>query len=68
MMKPGTSVRRMPAKVTLAAHAIVTAGFANEVEAVNQYAAVKYAPTAKGTASERRPEHPRMTAVGGRSR
>jgi hypothetical protein len=39
-MKPGTSVGRMPAKVSLAARAIVTAGFAKEVEAVNQYAAV----------------------------
>jgi hypothetical protein len=28
----------MPAKVSLSARAIVTAGFANEVEAVNQYA------------------------------
>jgi len=28
----------MPAKVLVAARAIVTAGFANDVEAVNQYA------------------------------
>jgi hypothetical protein len=28
----------MPAKVSLSARAIVTAGFANDVEAVNQYA------------------------------
>ena len=39
-MKPGTSTGRMPAKVSLRLRAIVTAGFANEVEAVNQYAAV----------------------------
>jgi hypothetical protein len=30
----------MPAKESLAARAIVTAGFANDVDAVNQYAAV----------------------------
>src|SRR5690349_5660804 len=34
-----TSEGRMPAKVSLAALASVTAGFANDVEAVNQYAA-----------------------------
>jgi hypothetical protein len=36
MMKPGTSDGRIPANVSLAARASVTAGFANEVEAVNQ--------------------------------
>ena len=35
-IKPGTSEGRIPAKVSLAARARVTAGFANEVEAVNQ--------------------------------
>jgi hypothetical protein len=35
-MKAGTSAGRIPAKVSLAARARVTAGFANEVEAVNQ--------------------------------
>jgi len=35
-MKPGTSTGRMPAKVSLRDRATVTAGFANEVEAVNQ--------------------------------
>jgi hypothetical protein len=35
-MKPGTSAGRMPAKVSEAARARVTAGFANEVEEVNQ--------------------------------
>src|SRR5712691_1426324 len=45
-----TSAGRIPAKVLLAARAMVTAGFANEVEAVNQYAEVIYAATAYGTA------------------
>jgi hypothetical protein len=40
MMKPGASLGRMPANVSLAERARVTAGFANEVEDVNQYAAV----------------------------
>jgi hypothetical protein len=35
-MKPGTSEGRMPEKVLLAARASVTAGFANDVEDVNQ--------------------------------
>lgn len=35
-MKPGASLRAMPAKVSLSDRAIVTAGLANEVEAVNQ--------------------------------
>jgi len=39
-MNPGASAGRMPAKVLLSARAIVTAGLANEVEAVNQYAPV----------------------------
>ena len=34
--KPGASIGRMPAKVSLSVRAIVTAGLANEVEAVNQ--------------------------------
>jgi len=61
-MNPVTSAGRMPAKVSLAARASVTAGFANDVDAVNQYAAVMYAPTANGTAEDRRREHPQMTA------
>jgi hypothetical protein len=36
-MKPGASAGRMPAKVSVRLRAIVTAGFANHVEAVNQY-------------------------------
>src|SRR5262249_24290506 len=39
-MKPGTLRGRMPENVSVAARAIVTAGFANEVEEVNQYAEV----------------------------
>src|SRR5688572_3455395 len=38
----------MPAKVVVNPRASVTAGFANEVDAVNQYAAAMYAPTAAG--------------------
>ena len=36
IMKGGTSTGRIPAKVLLAERARVTAGFAKEVEAVNQ--------------------------------
>ena len=47
-MNPGASDGRIPAIVSLAARARVTAGFANDVDAVNQYAAVMYAATANG--------------------
>ena len=60
-MKPGASAGRMPANVSLAARASVTAGLANDVDDVNQYAAVMYAPTANGTALGRRRTHPQMT-------
>ena len=43
------------------ARPIVTAGFANEVDAVNQYAAVMYAPTANGTAEDRLRATPQIT-------
>src|SRR5579862_924903 len=56
-----TSSGRMPAKVLDSERAMVTAGLANEVEEVNQYAAVMYAPTAKGTLLARSREHPHMT-------
>ena len=46
MMKAGTLLGRMPANVSVAARAIVTAGFAKDVEEVNQYADVIYAATA----------------------
>ena len=39
-MKPGASAGRMPAKVSVSDRATVTAGFAKDVEAVNQYADV----------------------------
>jgi hypothetical protein len=39
-MKPGASSGRIPANVSLSARAMVTAGLANEVDAVNQYAPV----------------------------
>ena len=42
-MNHGTSVGRIPANVFVNARAIVTAGFANDVDAVNQYADVMYA-------------------------
>src|ERR1700721_3786902 len=53
----------MPGNVSLRHRATVTAGFANEVEAVNQYAAVMYAPTANGTALDRSREQPQITAI-----
>ena len=37
--KGATSIVRMPAKVSVSLRATVTAGLANEVDAVNQYAA-----------------------------
>src|ERR1700689_2966898 len=57
-MNNGMSTGLIPANVSLSDLAIVTAGFANEDEAVNQYAAVMYAPTAKGTAMDRSFEQP----------
>ena len=47
-MNPGASAGRIPEKVFVNDRANVTAGLANEVEEVNQYAAVMYAPTANG--------------------
>src|SRR5688572_792355 len=41
----------MPANVSVNARATVTAGLANDVDAVNQYAATIYAATANGTAA-----------------
>ena len=38
MMKSGTSSGRIPANVSVSERAMVTAGFANEVDGVNQYA------------------------------
>jgi hypothetical protein len=61
VINPGTSIGRIPLKVSVAALASETAGFANDVDAVNQYAAVMYAPTANGTTDERSREHPQIT-------
>ena len=48
----GASIGRIPANVSLAVRARVTAGLAKDVEAVNQYAAVIYAPTAAAMAGK----------------
>src|SRR5947209_872153 len=50
-MNGGTSTGRMPAKVSLRLRAIVTAGLANDVDAVNQYAPVIQAATANAVGS-----------------
>ena len=42
---------------------MVTAGFANEVDAVNQYAAVMYAATENGTRFARLFATPQITAI-----
>src|SRR5271167_3462125 len=60
-MNPGASAGRIPANVSLAERASVTAGLANEVDDVNQYAPVTYAPTANGTSEDRRRAQPQMT-------
>src|ERR1700722_8113554 len=60
-MKPGTSLGRMPENVSVIERASVTAGFANDVDDVNQYAPVMYAPTANGTADERSRAQPQIT-------
>jgi len=49
--------------VSVTARASVTAGLANDVDAVNQYADVMYAPTANGTAEGVRREQPTITAT-----
>ena len=48
--------------VSVTERATVTAGLANEVDEVNQYPAVMYAPTANGSAAGRHLEHPWITA------
>src|ERR671930_440584 len=53
MTKPGKDAGAIPAKVSLKARPTVTAGFANEVEEVNQYADPMYAPTAAGATAAR---------------
>ena len=49
-MKGATWPRLIPANVAVNPRASVTAGFANEVDAVNQYAAAMYEPIAAGAA------------------
>lgn len=51
MTKPGTPVGRMPAKLSFNARQIVTAGFADEVENMNQVGyALDVAHFSSGTA------------------
>src|SRR3954468_16463866 len=52
-MKPGSEAGAMPAKVSVKARPIVTAGLAKLVDEVNQYAAPMYAPTAAGATAAR---------------
>src|SRR3954470_20319074 len=52
-MKPGSEAGAMPAKGSVKARPIVTAGLAKLVEEVNQYAAPMYAPTAAGATAAR---------------
>src|SRR5262249_32617826 len=47
---PGTHEGAMPANVSVSDRATVTAGFANDVDDVNQYAAPMYDATAIGAA------------------
>ena len=62
-MKPGAPCGLTPAIVSDAAHASTTAGFANEVDAVNQFAAVISAAIANGVIARREPQ-PLMMAAG----
>src|ERR1700687_4329625 len=59
----GTSTGRIPENVSESDRAIVTAGFANDVDEVNQYAAVMYAATANATMSERWRAQPQITQI-----
>ena len=61
-MKAGASCGRMPANVSVSERAIVTAGFANDVDGVNQYAPTMYAATAYGVAACRERTQPQITA------
>ena len=54
--------RMVPANVLLPVRASVTAGLANDVLAVNQYAATMYAATANGMAPARRFATPQIVA------
>lgn len=50
--KAGTSIGRMPEKVSVRDRAIVIAGFAKAVEAVNQYAEPIQQATIQGACSD----------------
>jgi hypothetical protein len=62
-MNPPVSAGRIPLNVFVSALASVTAGLAKDVDAVNQYAAVMYAPTTTGTADGLLRTHPQTTAT-----
>ena len=62
-MNGPASAGAMPEKVSDRARAIVTAGFANEVLAVNQYAATITNATATGTAAGRERSVPRIVSA-----
>ena len=51
--KNGASAGRIPANVSVSVRATVTAGLANDVDAVNQYAPAMYAATANGIVAGR---------------
>src|SRR6185503_5748655 len=51
-MKPGVSAGRMPANVSLSARPMLMAGFANDVDAVNQYAAPIHNDTRQAACSK----------------
>src|ERR1700690_2419214 len=53
-MKAGASTGRIPAKVSVKDRAIVIAGFAKDVDAVNQYAEPIQQATIHGASSARR--------------
>ena len=52
-MNPGASTGRIPANVSVSVRAMVTAGLANDVEAVNHYAAPITEATAAAATSVR---------------
>src|SRR5829696_2996981 len=62
MIKAGASTGLIPAKVSVTERASVTAGFAKDVEAVNQYAATMYAATANATTDGLNRLLPKITA------
>ena len=59
-MNAGTCSGAIPENVSVKERAIVTAGFAKDVDAVNQYAAAIYSPTMGATADGRARSVPRI--------